>query len=56
MSEAATKGLYVDLPVNLLREAKADVARRGVTLRQLYTELTEEYLLRRREDDRADAE
>ena len=50
MPGTETKAIFFELPRELARDVKTDAARRGVTLRQLYTELTTNYLRERREE------
>lgn len=41
MSESAIKSVLLELPEELAREAKADAARRGITLKQWWREAAE---------------
>jgi hypothetical protein len=41
MSEAATKPVLLELPIDLARQAKVDAARRDITLKQWWREAAE---------------
>jgi hypothetical protein len=50
MPESDTAAVFFELSVELKREAKADAARRGMSLREWYTELTADRLRKQREE------